>query len=279
MSGSDIPRRDRELAAELLGAWALDALDAAERDLVESAIASDPELAAEAALLRTAAHALPHGAAAAPPPGMRATVLGRLDDRRQDAPAETGGARADRDADPANRGAGTPPAPAEERSADSTVTPIGRGSAGRTRRRLFTVLGAAAAVLAVVAGLTVGDDSTISEREQTTAIAAITDAPGSQHHRMPMPTGGTIEIAVGADGAAVVAADEITEAGPGRTYQLWVIEGEQDPASRGLLPVVSGRALTAIDQVPVGSTFAITVEPEGGSAAPTTDPIVAIPTG
>jgi uncharacterized protein (TIGR03083 family) len=66
---------DRDSAAELLGAYALDALDAAEADAVERALAAFPDLRVEVARLGTAVGALA-AADATPPPGtLRERVL------------------------------------------------------------------------------------------------------------------------------------------------------------------------------------------------------------
>jgi anti-sigma-K factor RskA len=60
----------------------------------------------------------------------------------------------------------------------------------------------------------------------------------------------------------------------GRTYEVWVIQGNvKSPA--GLFRGGSGTSYLALDhQVPPGSRVAVTVEPAGGSAQPTTKPVL-----
>ena len=66
---------NRDQAAELLGAYALDALDAPEADAVERALVSFPELRAELARLGTAVGAMASADAAPPAGGLRERVL------------------------------------------------------------------------------------------------------------------------------------------------------------------------------------------------------------
>ena len=69
---------DRDQAAELLGAYALDALDAPEADAVERALRTFPDLRSEAARLGTTVGALATADAVPPPGGVRDRVLGRV---------------------------------------------------------------------------------------------------------------------------------------------------------------------------------------------------------
>lgn len=57
----------------------------------------------------------------------------------------------------------------------------------------------------------------------------------------------------------------------GRAYQAWKIEGGK-PVSLGMF---KGREFAG--QLPTGTVFAVTVEPEGGSKQPTTTPLFAQP--
>ncbi|WP_425554611.1 hypothetical protein, partial [Georgenia daeguensis] len=66
---------EHDAERELLGAWALDAVDDVERAAVERAIREDPELAAEAGALRETAARLADAGAVAPPPALREAVL------------------------------------------------------------------------------------------------------------------------------------------------------------------------------------------------------------
>ena len=69
---------DRDQAAELLGAYVLDALDAPESDAVERALAAFPDLRGEVARLGTAVGVLATADATPPGGGVRDRVLGRV---------------------------------------------------------------------------------------------------------------------------------------------------------------------------------------------------------
>lgn len=85
------------------------------------------------------------------------------------------------------------------------------------------------------------------------------------------------------DGAArAVSLSHVTGARPGgRDFELWAIEGDEDPVSLGVIPDGASVRLglnAALDRiVSAGDTFAITTEPQGGSpsGAPT-GPVVAL---
>lgn len=76
-------------------------------------------------------------------------------------------------------------------------------------------------------------------------------------------------------GKTVLVAEDVPEIPEDRTYQIWLIEGDR-PASAGIFdpgPDASAAAVVA------GSTgdadaIAVTVEPDGGSEAPTTQPVL-----
>lgn len=64
-----------------------------------------------------------------------------------------------------------------------------------------------------------------------------------------------------------------------RTYQAWVIDGEGHAAPAGTFVPHDGEASLTLDAEMVpGAAIGITIEPTGGSPAPTTTPLVVIPT-
>jgi anti-sigma-K factor RskA len=75
--------------------------------------------------------------------------------------------------------------------------------------------------------------------------------------------------AVSASGRATLAFASLEQPPEGRTYEAWVIVPGRAPQPAGLF---RGRTLVLTRSVPKGATIAITVEPAGGSAAPTTAP-------
>ena len=79
-------------------------------------------------------------------------------------------------------------------------------------------------------------------------------------------------------GRIVIAANSLPPAASGRTYQLWGIQTGRPPVSLGTFNAdSSGRALTTLP-IPAGLRIAVTAvtdEPSGGSAQPTTTPFLA----
>ncbi len=73
---------------------------------------------------------------------------------------------------------------------------------------------------------------------------------------------------------AVLVAENMPPAPEGKTYQIWVIKGDT-PKPSGLFEP-KGDSIAAVVENPVegADAVAVTVEPEGGSKKPTTDPML-----
>jgi anti-sigma-K factor RskA len=225
---------------ELTAAYALDALDAADRAAFEEHLAGCEDCQEELATLLQATEALAVAAAGpAPPPALRDRIVES--------------ARAER----------------------QNVVPL-----VQRRNRWTPVLGVAAAVAAVVAiGLGVYAVSLSNDLDeartalaQTEQIRAILTDPASR--TVPLQAGEG-ELVVGTDGDAVLVLDMVEPAPEGKTYEVWIVEGET-PAPAGLFPGSEGQDVVLVDgAVRPGSVVAVTEEPAGGSASPTTTPIAA----
>jgi anti-sigma-K factor RskA len=73
---------------------------------------------------------------------------------------------------------------------------------------------------------------------------------------------------------AVLVAEDMPPVPEGKTYQIWVIKGDT-PRPSGLFEPKGG-SIAAVVEKPVegADAVAVTVEPEGGSKKPTTDPML-----
>jgi anti-sigma-K factor RskA len=230
----------------LSGAYALDALDDDERARFEEHLAVCPECRAEVASFRETSALLAEAEAEEPPPSLRDTVLAGISQVRP-LPPETGG-RPDE--------------------------PAARSRPGR-RRGLPTLLVAAAAVVLLAVGVLAWHPWS----DRTTSLAdQILQAPDAVKVTEQLP-GGAGELTLVRSASlkrAVMIGDRVPEPPSGKTYQLWLQQPGQGMVSAGLMPdsheptVLAGDAATA-------KAAAITVEPETGSAQPTTTPIVVFP--
>jgi anti-sigma-K factor RskA len=73
---------------------------------------------------------------------------------------------------------------------------------------------------------------------------------------------------------AVLVAEDMPPLPEGKTYQIWVIEDEA-PAPSGLFEPADGPVATVVETPLKGAdAVAVTVEPEGGSPRPTSDPML-----
>jgi len=244
-------------AHTLIGAYALDALDGADRRRAERHLARCAACAAEFDALSASAASLSLSVAAPPPAALRAAVLAAVDVTPQ-----------------------LPPVPGRR----SRPGHAARRSPARTRRSrpvLATTGLVAVIILAVLGGVFGGvaldqhhqltqTRSRDAELRMAASAAALADA-------RPLTGGGRLAAVASGDRALVVAAD-LPALPRGRDYQLWFIgAGSAAVRSAG---VVDGRAgrLEEFLTVPAGpGQLAVTVEPAGGSPRPTSTPLASVP--
>ncbi|MEI5584532.1 MULTISPECIES: anti-sigma factor domain-containing protein [unclassified Agromyces] len=318
MTEPELPgRRDPVGPDELLAAYALDAVSDEEREVVERHLAASPEARAEVDAYREAAAGLADEAApVAPPTSLKASILARLDDAPQVAGPRVGGpqvgaAGADRDdvasadAAPAESAPAAsapvesllpqpatslaPVAPAPAATPAEAMAPVGAGPAERAaRRRWFqrpgAILASAAAAVLLIAGAVVGLNWTgpagWGAQRQVETIAAADDA---QTTTVEAAGGGEVTLVWSEQlGRSAIRAERLPEVGDDRTYELWYIDAsgeELDATPAGLFDPDGGAAYVVLEgEFEPGLLVGITVEPAGGSEAPTSDPIVAFET-
>jgi anti-sigma-K factor RskA len=224
---------------ELTAAYALDALDADERERYEGHLAQCEQCRTELAGLGEAAAALALAApSAAPPAELRTRIL---------------------------------EAAAAERE---NVTPL-----PQRRLWLLRATAAAASVTACAAiGLGVWA-ATLSSRLSTekTHSAAMQRAaeivldPASRKASL---RGGRGEVAVDATGHGVLIVRRLPSAPHGQTYEAWVIPAGGTPQRAGLFEGGGTMTMVPLEQnVPQGAVVAATVERAGGVSKPTSTPI------
>jgi anti-sigma-K factor RskA len=240
----------------LTGSYALDALTDDERADFERHLARCRACAEEVRGLRETAARLAMATAVTPPPQMRSRVLNAAPRTRQ-------------------------------------LPPPGRNllarAGGRTggRRLPLSRAGLTAGVLtlaAAIAFLVVTQVSTNRQLHQAqasnSAIAAVLAAPDARIESAPANVGGTVTAVTSVrEHEAVVTAADVPSLSGSKVYQLWIMTSSGAAKSVGLLTVTgpgsTGPVLAA--GVRPGDRLGITVEPAGGTAQPTTDPVVIVP--
>ncbi len=267
---------DQRAIDELAAAYALDALDADERALFEAK--ASPEARAEAAALAETASRLSSDEAT-PSPFLRASVLDAI--------------------------ARTPQLPAE----DATVTPLLAASApaldddeddeplrasgggavalapGPAERRakarwrpLRTLVGVAAAAALLSGGRAIGTQLGGGD-DRAEAVGAIVAASDAQRAEVEMADGSVATVVWSAEeGRSAILFDGLGSAPAGQVYQAWYIDAA-GPHSAGTFSSAGGSTAYVLDgELTPGTAVGVTVEPDGGSEAPTTDPILVVET-
>jgi anti-sigma-K factor RskA len=145
----------------------------------------------------------------------------------------------------------------------------------RRRRRVTAALVAAVAlVAAAIVGVVVVQSNTGGMSYQQIAQAA-----DAQQAKATVTDGGTVMATWSDDlAASAVKLLGVGEPGEGRTYELWYVSPDGSATSAGLIPTHPGDWVMLDGSMEHGSAIAITIEPSGGSAQPTSTPIAVIPT-
>jgi len=250
---------------ELLPFYALDALTQDERELVESYLAQHPEARAQLQELQAGAAALPHGVAPVEPPRhVKEALMARVN------------------------------SDAELRAPATVRAP--RQPARRALRfeDIFRVLSLGAAAAAIVWAFVLNaqvarlrsEISALNERVATQSQSLeqlINSLPRDNVVTVSLkgteaqPNAEGQLIADPKDQSAVLVITGLPPLEPGRTYQVWLIDGGV-PVSAGLLTVdENGQGVFVVDSDKAIGSFkalGISIEPEGGSSEPTGEIVV-----
>ena len=253
----------------LVGAYAVDAIDEQERSDFELHLAECPECQAEVASLQEAATQLSLMSETAPPSSMRTAVLAGIKTVRPLPPleAQSGGPVASGPV-----GGPSPTADAPHR-ADSTVVPF------RPRRRVTAWLAsAAAAAVLLVGGLAWSpwdDGANGRGRGQVSATEQVLEAKDATRYEKVIGDAKATIVRSASLGKAVIIADHMPAAPDGKDFQLWYDQPNHGMVNAGVMPHGSADTVTVLlsGDAATATGVGITVEPAGGSPAPTSEPL------
>ncbi|MEU9007409.1 anti-sigma factor [Streptomyces sp. NPDC048551] len=220
----------------LAGAYALDALERTEQDAFERHLERCPQCVQDVREFTATAARLGAAAALPAPPGLRATVLRRIEGIRQ-------------------------------------LPPQRRGIVTLRRRALPMALAACLTGVLTLGGVAVWEHQRAGQAAGALdGLTAVLAAPDARTATGRSASGATAKVVVSASrGRAAFLSSGLPQAPAGRTYQLWFADGAtMRPA--GLL----GGDGTAVLAGPVGRATAVglTQEPAGGSEQPTGAPLM-----
>lgn len=295
--------------AELAAGYALNALSDEDRREFETALVEHPEwhgiVELDAATVSALADAVP---AEAPPLGLRGTLLSKIATLPQDSdgvaavsaeedaattdvpativafpvpaePAETTGDVGQGLFDARTAETGQYDAPGEPPPDTTAIQAVSRG---RWTRGLFGL----AASLVILVALGFGAVNLNEWVNRPPAVVALDEIEGA-----PDASSATVELADGSGsataywspslGKVVLVTDGLPRVASDETFEMWFVREDGTPVSAGTFEAAGPTTTTLLDgAVEAGDTIAVTVERAGGSetGAPTTEPIVAIPT-
>ncbi|GII03365.1 anti-sigma factor [Planobispora takensis] len=251
----------------LAGAYALDAVDDAERLRFEEHLERCAECAQEVRGFTETAARLGHAVALAPPPGMRERVLAQIGHVRQLPPVVA------------------LPVPEIPEVPEAPPSPRARRT-GRSRRsgpawwpKLTAGLTAVSVAAAVVLGVMAirAQDLLDMSRQDNRQIAAVLAAPDARAVTGRTDTGGRARAVISRSRDRLVfVSSGLSPLPESSTYQLWRI-GPSGTTSAGLLrPDASGGDPPPVVVEGIGgtATMGVTVEPAGGSRQPTSTPLI-----
>ncbi len=239
----------------LSGAYAVDALDEAERAAFEEHLAVCSDCRVEVAELQEASGLLAELTSTPPPPALRDAVLSGIttvrplpplpqpDVAHEGSTASSGGTRT------------------------ATVIPL--------RRRFRAPLVAAAAVIALVGGGLAVTQPWADETSQTpNAADAVLAADDAERVSLEFPDGAAATLVRSVShGRAVLVTEDMPAPPDGMVYQLWLQAPAGDMIDAGLMPKRSDQTVMLEGDASEATGVGITVEPDGGSPEPSSAPI------
>lgn len=263
-------------AADLAEVYALDAVDDADRAAIEAHLAAAPpaEIAAFNTRVRQARETLATGFVVEeePPAGLFDRIMASL-------PEQNAGAHHGQQSPP------VPPVvarPVREPSALSVDDDLGAARKRRDERRRPQgmrnwLVGVAAAAFIALGGVGVG----AYLAEQNDPLNQVLQAGDVRQATVSVAGGGTATVSLSTSrDAAVVKMNDVPAPPPGKVYQMWLIPKDGSaPVSQGLMDAEALSKPAVVKGVHSATALGITVEPAGGSPAPTTPTVAEAPLG
>lgn len=223
----------------LTGAYAIDALDDLERARFEQHLEVCEDCRTEVASLRETAAMLSETTALAPPPALRESVLAGISQVRPLPPL-------------------VPPAPVRV-----------------TGRRWFPFLVAAVVVGLLSVGAAVWQPWAEQDRTRLSAAEQVLRAPDAQEVTVDLgPAGRATVVRSVSQARAVLVTEDMAPAPAGKVYEVWLQDDSGSMVPAGLMPRGPDQQMVLEGDAAAATAAGITVEPAGGSPAPTSEPIV-----
>jgi anti-sigma factor RsiW len=244
-------------ASELLGAYALDAVDSAEFEQIERHLAECPRCRAELDGYRDVAAAM--GNTVEPlPVGLWSSIASRLPERADEEP---------------------PPMPRLVSDTPERPAAVARAiRPSRQRGRLASMAAVALAAAAAATVLGIGlvradnqvnqDQQAIESQNASSSVVAALTTPGHKVVTLDSATHTRLaEFVMEPDGRGFLVKSSLPKLSGKQVYQLWGIIGTQ-PISLGLLGSSPKLSTFTASTSPSPTQLSITVEPAGGAVVP-----------
>lgn len=229
----------------LVGAYAVDAVDDIERRLFERHLATCAECRDEVASLKETGSLLSSTSATSPPSSLRDRLMEDIATVRP-----------------------LPPEVPVRQDAERS---------GVSKRRWFPSLVAAAAAVAVIGGggaLVATQPWQDGTSQQATATDQVLQARDARAVTVDFEGGAKAKLVRSeSHGQAVLVTNDMPTAPVGMVYQLWLQSPEGEMLPAGLMAGGNDSEVLLDGDAGTAKAAGITVEPAGGSPAPTSDPI------
>ncbi|MER6012843.1 anti-sigma factor [Streptomyces bluensis] len=255
-------RSSRRDLHSLAAPYALDALEPYERVRFEKHLKKCDRCTAEVRALSEDAVRLAWSTATQAPPAMRDRVLAAVRTMPQEAPRRSAAPARPHHLPAHVWGTEPPPPPRRAPRMRSLLAPLATATAAAAL--------VVASLFAVQAART--QDQLAAERDRSREIANILSAPDARATSERDGQGRGIGVVASVkEGRAIVTLSGLGDLPRDRVHQLWLMRPDTQPRSLGLFqgdtPLVTGGVSGD------ATSLAVTVEPDGGSARPTSQPI------